>query len=74
MLRDLVHPNIVKIIDVIKVDVALNLILEYAEQGSLLNVVKQFGTLPETLIASYLTQILQGLQYLHKESVVHCDM
>jgi serine/threonine protein kinase len=74
ILKDLRHTNIVQYIDFIKSDSHLNLILEYVEQGSLLNIVKQFGSLSENLVALYIGQTLDGLQYLHSKHVTHCDI
>ncbi|OZJ05659.1 hypothetical protein BZG36_01512 [Bifiguratus adelaidae] len=42
--------------------------------GSLLHTLKSFGAFPEKLIASYVMRILDGLEYLHEEGVVHCDL
>jgi serine/threonine protein kinase len=48
--------------------------LEFVENGSLLSTLKSFGSFPETLAAGYCTSILLGLQYLHDQNVVHCDL
>jgi serine/threonine protein kinase len=74
LLRTLEHPNIVRYIDFIKTEKEFTLVLEYVEQGSLLSLVKQFGTLPENLIANYVSQALRGLEYMHSRGVAHCDM
>ncbi|OBZ84795.1 Serine/threonine-protein kinase sepA [Choanephora cucurbitarum] len=52
----------------------LNIILEYVEMGSLHNNIKAFGKFPEKLAASYTYKILSGLNYLHSEDVIHCDL
>lgn len=52
----------------------MNIILEYVENGSLLNTLKSFGSFPESLVASYCIYILNGLDYLHQQNVVHCDL
>ncbi|KAI8384131.1 kinase-like domain-containing protein [Blakeslea trispora] len=52
----------------------LNIILEYVEMGSLHNNIKAFGKFPEKLTASYTYKILSGLNYLHSEDVIHCDL
>jgi serine/threonine protein kinase len=44
------------------------------ENGSLLDVVKKFGSANERLIANYISQVLEGLQYLHSEGVIHRDI
>ena len=74
ILRELDHPNIVRYIDIIKAEKRMFLVLEYVEQGSLLSIVKQFGSLPENLIAVYIDQTLRGLAYLHSKNVAHCDI
>lgn len=48
--------------------------IRYAENGSLGQTLKAFGTLNEKLVASYVVKILEGLDYLHRNDVVHCDL
>ncbi|GAA6056273.1 hypothetical protein JCM3770_007288 [Rhodotorula araucariae] len=74
LLRRLVHPGIVRYEGAVRTEHYLNIILEYAESGSLEKTVKQFGQLPESLVASYTVKILEGLAYLHEQGVVHCDL
>ena len=59
LLNHLDHPNIVKYLATIKSKDYLNIVLEFVENGSLANTVKKFGSLPESLIAIYIEQILQ---------------
>ena len=35
---------------------------------------KMYGRLNEKLVASYVVKILEGLDYLHRSDVVHCDL
>jgi len=46
----------------------------YAENGSLGQSLEAFGGLDEKLVASYVTQILSGLDYIHRNGVVHYDI
>lgn len=46
----------------------------YVENGSLQKTIEAFGELPEELVASYVVKILEGLSYLHRQNVVHCDL
>jgi serine/threonine protein kinase len=46
----------------------------YVENGSLGQTLKAFGKLNERLVASYVLKILEGLDYLHQNDVVHCDL
>lgn len=52
-----------------------NLFMEYAPGGTLNDEIhRNGGRLDESLIVSYTRQILQGLEYLHSNRVVHCDI
>ncbi len=68
--------NIVKYIGSFKSRTHLYIILEYMENGALSAIIKpnRFGVFPETLVAVYIAQVLQGLQYLHEQGVVHRDI
>jgi len=46
----------------------------YAENGSLGQTLKAFGKLDERLVASYVIKILNGLDYIHRNGVVHCGL
>ena len=46
----------------------------YCEGGSLHSICKEFGKFPENLVGLYMAQILQGLQYLHDQGVIHRDI
>ncbi|OQR91169.1 ser/thr kinase [Achlya hypogyna] len=74
LLKKLHHENIVKYYNTIKEDDYLYIILEYMENGSLAQFMKKFGTLSETLVAMYITQVLRGLAYLHAQGVLHRDV
>ncbi|KAG2234680.1 hypothetical protein INT48_005832 [Thamnidium elegans] len=75
LLSSLTHTNIVKYEGFIQTHEHMNIVLEFVENGSLLNTLKSFGNaLPEHLVASYCQRILEGLTYLHKQDVVHCDL
>ncbi|KAL0386303.1 UNVERIFIED_CONTAM: MAP3K epsilon protein kinase [Sesamum radiatum] len=51
-------------------------IIWYVENGSLANIVKpnKFGPFPESLVAVYIAQVLEGLVYLHEQGVIHRDI
>jgi serine/threonine protein kinase len=76
LLKELDHPNIIKYIDSQHSAGALNIVLEYAEGGSLAKMMQQIepGCLPASLVAIYMPQILNGLVYLHDQGVVHRDI
>ena len=73
-MKKLNHKNIVQYIDFIKQDNYIHIILEYIENGSLAQLLKKFGPLSEPLCVIYIKQVLQGLEYLHSQGVVHRDI
>ncbi|QRV77490.1 kinase domain protein [Ceratobasidium sp. AG-Ba] len=74
LLKILDHPNIVKYKGYVKTRECLYIILEYCENGSLHNICKRFGKFPENLVAVYISQVLEGLVYLHDQGVIHRDI
>ncbi|KAI0595475.1 cell division control protein [Biscogniauxia sp. FL1348] len=74
LLKNLHHDNIVKYIGFVKSIDCLNIVLEYCENGSLHSICKAYGKFPENLVGVYMTQVLQGLQYLHDQGVIHRDI
>src|SRR5690242_21877321 len=46
----------------------------YCENGSLHSICKAYGKFPENLVGVYMTQVLEGLQYLHDQGVTHRDI
>ncbi|XP_027174593.1 mitogen-activated protein kinase kinase kinase 18-like [Coffea eugenioides] len=52
-----------------------NLLMEYVPGGTLSDQIrKQGGPLEESMIQVFAHQILQGLDYLHLNGIVHCDI
>ncbi|WPK24487.1 hypothetical protein PUMCH_001761 [Australozyma saopauloensis] len=75
LLKILKHPNIVKYHGFVKTSETLNVLLEYCSGGSLRQLYKRLGHgIPEAQIKSYVKQILEGLNYLHVQGVVHRDV
>jgi serine/threonine protein kinase len=68
------HLNIVKYKGFVKTPEYLYIILEFCENGSLHNICKRFGKFPENLVAVYISQVLDGLVYLHDQGVIHRDI
>ncbi|KAL9360659.1 hypothetical protein Peur_048782 [Populus x canadensis] len=55
--------------------VMYNLFLEYMPNGTLSNAIHAHGgRLDESLIRNYTSQVLQGLDYIHLNGLVHCDI
>ncbi|KAJ3405160.1 hypothetical protein HDU80_001836 [Chytriomyces hyalinus] len=74
LLKNLYHENIVSYQGFSQTSEHLNIIMEYCENGSLHSILQKFGTFPETLISLYIGQVLEGLEYLHNQGVIHRDI
>eukprot|EP01064_Diplonema_japonicum_P035719 TRINITY_DN7829_c0_g1_i2.p1 TRINITY_DN7829_c0_g1~~TRINITY_DN7829_c0_g1_i2.p1 ORF type:complete len:558 (+),score=55.54 TRINITY_DN7829_c0_g1_i2:49-1722(+) len=53
---------------------SLDILMEYVPGGSVASLIEKFGRFHENVIASYLSQMLEGLQYLHDCMVIHRDI
>ncbi|CAK0831758.1 unnamed protein product, partial [Prorocentrum cordatum] len=76
-LRKLVHPNIVKLKEVIRESDELHLVFEFCE-GNLFEHMKaqqsKGKSLPESKVCSYTFQTLQAVQFVHKHGYFHRDL
>jgi len=75
LLRELTHPNIVQLLDVIQSQKHLFLVFEYLNQ----DLKKYMDTAPPTgielnLVKSYMYQLLNGIAFCHSHRVLHRDL
>eukprot|EP00759_Apiculatamorpha_spiralis_P050675 PhF_6_TR4858/c0_g1_i1/m.6809 len=74
-LRKLRHTNVVQYLFMERCkDHTINIFMEYVPGGSLLQCLQQFGAFSHSILITYLKQIVQGLQYIHAQGVVHGDL
>ncbi|KAG1359054.1 hypothetical protein COCNU_08G005000 [Cocos nucifera] len=52
----------------------LNIFLEFVPGGSISSLLGKFGSFPESVIRTYTKQLLQGLEYLHQNGIIHRDI
>ncbi|UJR22105.1 hypothetical protein I4U23_025170 [Adineta vaga] len=78
ILSTLSHKNIVtyygSAIDRSKKQPVFQIIMEYVDGGSLSQHLSKFGQFHETVIRNYTRQLLEGLQYLHENHILHRDI
>ena len=75
ILKNLNHPNIIKLFDTIEDDNNIYLVEEYADNGNLLNYLHSGYPLSENQAKTFFVQILHALIYLHQDAkVVHRDI
>jgi len=68
------HNNILKLYAVFDDLQYIYLVLEYMEEGTLYDKLKKLGSLPEDIASHISTDVLQGVSYLHENSVAHRDI
>jgi cyclin-dependent kinase 5 len=74
LLKELRHPNIVMLYDVVHSDNRLTLVFEYCDQD-----LKKFfdacnGEIEEKTVRTLMQQLLQGLSFCHAHNVLHRDL
>ncbi|CAI5737975.1 unnamed protein product [Peronospora destructor] len=73
-LHKLDSPYVLKFFDWYESSNHIWLILEYCMGGDLLNLITQDKQLPEEVIKSFGRELVAGLQYLHANSILYCDL
>ncbi|CAI2376954.1 unnamed protein product [Moneuplotes crassus] len=75
LLKELQHPNIVSLQDIVLESSQLILIFEFLEQD-LYNIIKanDFQGLEIPIVKSYLRQMLEGVAHCHSKKVLHRDL
>jgi 5'-AMP-activated protein kinase catalytic alpha subunit len=68
------HPNIVKLYEIIETSKTIFLIMEFVPCGELFDYIVARSRLTEEQAGHFYSQILAGLEYLHKINVIHRDL
>ncbi|CAD8083745.1 unnamed protein product [Paramecium sonneborni] len=75
ILSQLKHKNIVEYYGCEEDNQNLNILLEFVGGGSIAQMMRKFKSkLSESIIQKYVTDILQGLVYLHHKGIIHRDI
>ena len=75
IIRQLLHPSIVKLLQIGATGSVFFFVMEYCSGGSLDEfVIRQGGKLPCRMFAPIMFQILDALDYAHKQGIVHRDL
>ncbi|XP_038609698.1 mitogen-activated protein kinase kinase kinase 14 [Tachyglossus aculeatus] len=67
-------PKLVPLYGAVKEGSCINIFMELMDGGSLGQLIKQKGRLPEDRALYYLGQTLEGLEYLHARRILHGDV
>lgn len=68
------HPNIVKTLDVYETRSEFHIVMEYMEGGMLYEAIEDGVRFNEDDVAQFMSELLDGVLYLHKIGIVHRDM
>ena len=68
------HPHIVRIHDIFEENGTAYYVMEYAEGGSLADLLKRKGCLSEPDATRYIFQVAEALAYIHAENMNHLDV
>jgi len=74
LLKELKHPNIVRLYDVIHTEKKLTLVFEYLDQDLKKYLDECGGVIPKQTIKSFLYQLLRGIAFCHEHRVLHRDL
>lgn len=73
-MRQIDHPNLIKMQEVFETDNSLYIIMNYYEGENLLELLKQKGKLDPDQGFTILKGLLEGLNYLHERNIMHRDI
>ncbi len=68
------HPHIIRIHDVFEENDTAYYVMEYHDNGSLSELVKQHGALPEAEALRYIREVADALAYIHEHQMNHLDV
>ena len=75
LLKQIEHPFIAELFEIIDDSSAFYLVMEYVEHGNMLNYVNNNGRLSEDRARHYFCQLISALDYLHNEKfIAHRDL
>ncbi|XP_075684583.1 receptor-interacting serine/threonine-protein kinase 1 [Rhinoderma darwinii] len=73
MMYKLKHERVVKLLGIILEGGNYALVIEFMTKGNLLHVLKQV-TVPVSVKARFILEIIEGMLYLHNQNVIHKDL
>ena len=74
ILSKLSHQNIVRYLGTRKDEDYLMIFMEYVAGGTISTLLQKYGAFNESLIRVYAQHILEGLEYLHYNNIIHRDI
>jgi mitogen-activated protein kinase kinase kinase len=73
-MQHLDHVNIVQYLGCERKEMNMSIFLEYISGGSVGSCLRKHGPFEESVVRSLTRQTLSGLEYLHREGILHRDL
>jgi serine/threonine protein kinase len=73
-LRNLRHPNVIRILDVAEHPDSICFIMEFAANGELKDYVEKRGSLTEEESRHFFKQIVRAVHFIHSKNIIHRDL
>ncbi|OQV13360.1 Serine/threonine-protein kinase SIK2 [Hypsibius exemplaris] len=74
IMKQLDHPHIIKLYQVMETKNMLYLVCEYASNGEMFDYIANYGRIPEAAGRRIFWQILSAVEYCHQRNIVHRDL
>lgn len=74
ILKQVRHPHVVQLYDIIETKTQLFLITEYVAKGELFDYIVSKQKLSEEEACKFFQEIISGIEYLHTLTIVHRDL
>ncbi|XP_036148232.1 testis-specific serine/threonine-protein kinase 4 isoform X2 [Monomorium pharaonis] len=74
VVKGLKHPNLIHFLQAIETTHRVYIIMEYAKNGSLLDVIRRNTYIDELRSRRWFRQLLEAIDYCHKHGIVHRDV
>ncbi|XP_054016639.1 testis-specific serine/threonine-protein kinase 3-like [Hylaeus anthracinus] len=74
VVKGLKHPNLIRFLQAIETTHRVYIIMEYAQNGSLLDIIRRDTFIDEIRSRRWFRQLLEGIDYCHRRGIVHRDV
>lgn len=74
ILKQLHHPNVVQIYEIIETEKDLYLVMEFVSSGELFDIIVQNQRLSEKQACKYFQELISGIKYIHELGICHRDL
>ncbi|KAL3288636.1 hypothetical protein HHI36_003069 [Cryptolaemus montrouzieri] len=74
VVKGLRHPNLIRFLQAIETTHRVYIIMEYAENGSLLDIIRRDSSIDEYRARKWFRQLVDAVDYCHERGVVHRDI